>query len=76
MEIDIRTTLDIPAKQLAKEKINEICTPELKEQCKDLVVMVLSIDEYNIMINALKEVSNRKKKNYILSKTFNKYKVY
>lgn len=53
-------SLDTPEKQLLRQKIAEILTPELKRQCPGLVITVHSLDEHNIIMNALTEVSDRK----------------
>jgi hypothetical protein len=53
-------SIDTPQKQLLRQKISEILTPEIREQCKGLVVTVLSTNEQEIVKNALTEVSERK----------------
>ena len=53
-------SLDTPEKQLLRQKIAEILTPEIKRQCYGLVITVHSLDEHNIIMNALTEVSDRK----------------
>lgn len=53
-------SLDTPEKQLLRKKIAEILTPEIKQQCKGLVVTVLSTHEQSILMDALTEVSERK----------------
>lgn len=53
-------SLDTPEKQLLRQKISEILTPEIREQCKGLVITVLSANEQDIVMNALTEVSERK----------------
>jgi len=55
-------SLDTPEKQLLRQKIAEILTPEVKHQCSGLVISVHSLDEYYVISNALKEVANRKRK--------------
>lgn len=55
-------SLDTPEKQLLRQKIAEILTPEIKQQCKGLVITVHSLDEHYVIMNALTEVSERKRK--------------
>lgn len=55
-------SIDTPAKELLRQKILEILTPELREQCEGLVVTVHSIEEQKVISNALKEVAARKRK--------------
>lgn len=62
MEQEIQTILDTPAKRLMREKIKEMWTNELKHQCKGLAVIVLSLEERQIVLNALKEVAGRKRR--------------
>jgi len=53
--------LDTEAKRRVRQKIDEILTPELRHECNGLAITVLTIDEYQIMLNALRESSDRKK---------------
>lgn len=53
--------LDTPAKQLLRQKIDDVLTPEVQYQCQGLTILVLSLDEYKIMTNALKEASEKKR---------------
>ncbi|CAH6419442.1 Hypothetical protein HVR_LOCUS632 [uncultured virus] len=54
--------LDTPAKQLIRERIDTLLTPELRRECSGLAILVLSVDEFHIVQNALKEVADRKRK--------------
>jgi len=60
--------LDTPEKQLIRQKIAEILTPELKRRCPGLIITVLNVNEHNVMMNALTEVSNRKVRERSLSR--------
>ena len=55
---DQNTFSQIEAKRQLLSRINEILTPELKHECPGLAVMVLTIDEYEHVINALKRTKS------------------
>lgn len=59
---NVYPSIDTPAKELLRQKILEILTPELREQCDGLVVTVHSIEEQQVISNALKEVAARKRR--------------
>ena len=53
--------LDTDAKRLLRATIADCLTDEIREQCHGLKVLVLSPDEYGVMMNALEETSKRKR---------------
>ena len=53
----IYNPINLQSKKLMRAKIAEIWTPEFKRQCKGLAIVVLSKEEYNIVLNALNEVN-------------------
>lgn len=61
-------SLDTEAKRTLRQKIDEILTPELRNECPGLAILVLSLDEYDLMQEALKEKANRKQKANINNK--------
>ena len=66
--------LDTHAKQKKiRQRIDDILTPELRDECPDLAILVLSLDEYEVMMEALKKEAERKRKhkNRIQSLTLN-----
>lgn len=65
--------LDTHAKQKLRQRIDDILTPELRDECPDLAILVLSLDEYEVMMEALKKEAERKRKhkNRIQSLTLN-----
>lgn len=61
MEPEIQTVLDTPAKRLMRERIKTMWADELKQQCKGLAVIVLSLEERQLVMHALQEVADRKR---------------
>ena len=53
--------LDTDAKRRLRQLIDEILTPQVIDECPGLAIMVLSIDEYEIMMEALKKEADRKR---------------
>jgi hypothetical protein len=52
--------LDTEAKRRVRQKIGEMLTPELKQECPGLAILVLTVDEYEIVRSALRESGQRK----------------
>ncbi|CAH6420107.1 Hypothetical protein HVR_LOCUS1099 [uncultured virus] len=60
--------LDTPEKQRLRHYISEILTQDVKNECPGLTILVLSREEYEIMMDALKEKANRMRKQNIINK--------
>jgi hypothetical protein len=54
--------LEIESKRKLLLRLDQILTPEFKSECPGLAIMVLSVNEYEVVMNALNEVSRRKKR--------------
>jgi hypothetical protein len=54
---------EIEARRRMLSRIDEMLTPEVKKECPGLAIMVLTLDEYEIVMNALEKISQQKKKN-------------
>lgn len=52
--------LDTEPKRILRQRISEILTPELRRECNGLTVLVISREEYEFMISAIKERAERK----------------
>lgn len=52
--------LDTDAKRLLRATIKDSLTPEIRQQCDGLKVLVLSCDEYDLMMLALRERGERR----------------
>lgn len=55
--------LDTEEKRRMRQKISDILTPEVKNECPGLAILVVTIYEYEIMMEALKNESIRKRMN-------------
>lgn len=53
--------LDTDAKRRLRQRIDEILTPELIDECPGLAIMVVSVDEYEVIMEALRNEANRKR---------------
>ena len=56
--------LDTPAKKIVRNRIRALMDSEIKEECKGLAIIVLSVEEHEIVLKALKEVSARKRREF------------
>ena len=56
-----RDTLDTEGKRILRQKISEILTPELQNECPGLAIMVLTLDEYEMFMSSLKNEAIRKR---------------
>lgn len=53
--------LDTEQKRLLRRTLDECLPGEVREECKGLVILVYTLDEYEIVMDALKEKANRKR---------------
>lgn len=52
--------LDSDIKTRLRQKIAAILTPEVRIECRGLAILVLKLDEYEVMMNALWNEGTRK----------------
>ena len=52
---------DSSSKSRLREFLDEIITPEIKDECPGVRVLVLTIDEYDMMMGAVRESAERQR---------------
>jgi hypothetical protein len=62
------TNHDTKEKRMVRAKINQciISDPDIRRECKGLIILVYTEEEYHVMLDALKEVGDRKEKENIV----------
>ncbi len=54
--------LDTEEKRKLRQKISDVLTPDVRRECPGLAIMVVSLEEYAVIRNALRKEADRKKR--------------